>query len=150
MFKPRLLLAAALLSGGLMANAQSPSLTNKTEGRMTRQINITVNQKTFTATLEDNAASRALVAKMPFTVKMQNLYGRELVNRLGAGALPSDKLRSDRFAVGDLIYWPPRGSLVILYRQDGDTFERQQLGHIDQDVSELGKMDSIDATFSVK
>ncbi|MDO4248491.1 MAG: cyclophilin-like fold protein [Neisseria sp.] len=117
---------------------------------MAQQINITVNNQTFTATMENNAASRALIAKMPFTVKMQNLYGRELVHRLGAGALPTEKLRSDHFSVGDLIYWPPRGSLVILYKQDGDTFERQQLGRIDQDISALGEMENIEATFSAK
>ncbi|WP_207896709.1 cyclophilin-like fold protein [Cricetibacter osteomyelitidis] len=130
------------------ANAQPHP--NTEANQMNTQIHITVNNQTFTADLENNAASRALIQKMPFTVEMQNLYGRELVHRLGAGSLPSENLRRDHFAVGDLIYWPPRGSLVILYKQDGDTFERQQLGHIRQDVSELGKQSSIKATFSVK
>ena len=32
------------------------------------------------------------------------------------------------------MYWAPRGSFVILYKQNGEEFERQQLGHIDQGV----------------
>ncbi|WP_312265556.1 cyclophilin-like fold protein [Neisseria sp.] len=147
MFKVHLLLFTTLLCSNISTNAQT---TFSESNSMAKQINITVNNQTFTATMENNAASRALIAKMPFTVKMQNLYGRELVHRLGAGALPTEKLRSDHFSVGDLIYWPPRGSLVILYKQDGDTFERQQLGHIDQDISALGEMENIEATFSAK
>ncbi|WP_205437171.1 cyclophilin-like fold protein [Helicobacter suis] len=113
-------------------------------------IKITIHEQSLHATLEDNPATRALIAKVPFTVRMQNLYGRELVHRLGAGALPTGKLRHDAYKVGDLIYWPPRGSLVILYKQNGEIFERQQLGHIAQDVSKLGQFESVEATFSIE
>ncbi|WP_281757567.1 cyclophilin-like fold protein [Helicobacter suis] len=119
-------------------------------GKMTQQIKITMGQQSLHATLEDNSATRALIAKMPFTVRMQNLYGRELVHRLGARALPTGKLRHDACKVGDLIYWPPQGSLVILYKQNGEIFERQQLGHIEQDVSTLGRIKDIEVTFSVE
>jgi hypothetical protein len=84
--------------------------------------------------LEDNAATRALIKKLPMTLPMQNLYSREMCYRYGQGGLPTDKLRSDHYEVGDIAYWPPRGSLVILYKQNGEEFERQQIGHIDQGV----------------
>ncbi len=113
-------------------------------------IKITIHEQSLHATLEDNPATRALIAKMPFTVRMQNSYGRELVHRLGAGALPTGKLHHDAYKVGDLIYWPPQGSLVILYKQNGEIFERQQLGHIEQDVSTLGGIKDIEVTFSVE
>ncbi|MBQ9897421.1 MAG: hypothetical protein IJM40_08925, partial [Synergistaceae bacterium] len=32
--------------------------------------------------------------------------------------------------VGDLIYWPPMHSFVILYRQNGEKFRRQHLGKV--------------------
>jgi hypothetical protein len=98
------------------------------------KIKITVDGKVLNATLEDNATTRALVKKMPITVKMDNLYEREMCYHYGQGGLPTDKLRSDGYQVGDIIYWPPRGSLVILYAQNGEKFERQQLGHISDKV----------------
>lgn len=39
-------------------------------------------------------------------------------------------LRSDNYEVGDIAYWPPRHSFVILYKQNGERFERQHLGRI--------------------
>ena len=96
---------------------------------------ITVGDKVFYATLEDNATTKAFVDKLPATLHMENLYGREMCYRYGAGGLAEAKTRNDRYEVGDIVYWPPRGSLVILYKQNGEEFERVQLGHIDGDVS---------------
>jgi hypothetical protein len=98
------------------------------------KIKITVGDNVLYANLEDNAATRALIKKLPMTLPMQNLYSREMCYRYGQGGLPTDKLRSDHYEVGDIAYWPPRGSLVILYKQNGEEFERQQIGHIDQGV----------------
>ena len=84
--------------------------------------------------LEDNATTRAFIKRMPVTLPMLDLYGREMCYRYGEGTFPTDKLRDDRYKVGDIAYWPPAGSLVILYKQDGEEFERQHLGHIDSGV----------------
>lgn len=54
--------------------------------------------------------------------------------RCGAGGLPEAGTRSDRYNVGDIVYWPPRGSFVILYKQNGEEFERVQISHIDEGV----------------
>ena len=98
------------------------------------KIRITAGDKEMIATLEDNAATRALVKRLPMTLPMQNLYSREMCYRYGAGSLPTENLRSDRYEVGDIVYWPPKGSFVILYAQNGEEFERQQIGHIDRGV----------------
>ena len=98
------------------------------------KLKITVGDQVLWATVEDNATMRALAQKLPLTLDMQNLSGREMCYRFGAGTFPTEKTRSDRYAVGDLVYWAPRGSFVILYKQNGEEFERQQLGHIDQGV----------------
>ena len=98
-------------------------------------LKITAGDKILTATLEDNATTRAFLQKLPATLSMENLYGREMCYRYGAGGLAASATRHDRYEVGDIIYWPPRGSFVILYKQNGEEFERVQLGHIDQDVS---------------
>lgn len=95
----------------------------------TVKININANGTVLTAELEDNATSRALLQKMPLNLPMLNLYGREMCYRFNE-ALPAGQLRSDNYEVGDIAYWPPRHSFVILYKQNGECFERQHLGRI--------------------
>lgn len=101
------------------------------------------------AVLEDNSTTRALIAQMPMTLPMMDLYGREMCYRYGAYALPTDRLRSDGYEVGDIAYWPPGGSLVILYRQSGERFERQHLGHIASGVEVFASAGDADVRFEV-
>lgn len=114
---------------------------NKTEAGVTEnmdkkviKVKISVNGKELIANMEDNATTRAFIEKMPLELPMQDLYGREMCYRYGQGGLPVEKTRTDGYTVGDIAYWPPRGSLVILYSQNGEHFERQQLGHITDGV----------------
>lgn len=112
--------------------------TESTKGVMDlseARLKITVGDKVMTARLEDNATTRAFLEKLPTTLHMENLYGREMCYRYGKGGLSESVTRSDRYEVGDIIYWPPRGSFVILYKQNGEEFERVQMGHIDGDVN---------------
>lgn len=113
------------------------------------QITITVGNTVLNAVLEKNATTDALVEQMPLTLSMLDLYGREMCYRYGAGALPTDTLRSDGYQVGDIAYWPPRGSLVILYAQNGEQFERQHLGHISEGVEVFETTGDTEVTFSL-
>lgn len=113
------------------------------------QIKITVGNTELFATLEDNATTRALIEQMPMTLSMDDLYGREMCYRYGANALPTDSLRSDGYEVGDIAYWPPRGSLVILYEQNGEQFERQHIGHISEGVEVFATTGDAEVTFEV-
>lgn len=97
------------------------------------RVKISVGSHELTAKLEDNATTRALIEKLPITLPMLDLYGREMCYRFD-DALPTDTLRSDGYEVGDIAYWPPRHSFVILYKQNGEQFSRQHLGHIDSGV----------------
>lgn len=152
-----MLLLACLCMTALGACGQSAAGGSADEGRqeasaegtMPRRVKVTVGTTELFADLEDNAATRAWVQTLPVTLPMQNLYGREMCYRYGAGSLPTDGLRSGGYAVGDIAYWPPRGSLVILYRQNGERFERQPMGHIDGDVEAVfSHADTVDVTFS--
>lgn len=104
------------------------------------RVKISAEEYVLTATLNDNAGARAFWEKLPLTVSMQNLYGREMCYRFGAGTLPEGDVAYAGYDVDDLSYWPPRGSLVILYEQNGEVFEQVKLGHIDGDVSFFAKM----------
>lgn len=128
-------------------NGQDTEEPSATENEY--QITITVGDTILNAVLEKNATTDALVEQMPLTLSMLDLYGREMCYRYGAGALPTDTLRSDGYQVGDIAYWPPRGSLVILYAQNGEQFERQHLGHISEGVEVFETTGDTEVTFSL-
>lgn len=104
----------------------------------------------LTAQFEDNATTRELISRMPFTINMDNLYSREMCHRYGHGGLPIDNAQDRGYQVGDISYWPPMGSLVFLYKQNGEIFEQQPIGHIDNDVSFFSRLKSAQVTFQVK
>ena len=104
-------------------------------------VEISVNDDVkLTAQFEDNATTRELISRMPFTINMDNLYSREMCHRYGHGGLP----------IGDISYWPPMGSLVFLYKQNGEIFEQQPVGHIDNDISFFSRLGSARVTFRLK
>ena len=113
------------------------------------KIKITVAKTELSAVFEDNATTQAIAARLPMTVHMEDLYDREMCYHFGPNALPTEKLRSDNYEVGDIIYWPPRGSFVILYRQNGERFSRQQLGHIERGVEIFETTGDADVTFEL-
>lgn len=128
------------------AAGETETASNETEVSEVK-IKITAGGTELTATLENNATTQALLEQMPMTLPMMDLYGREMCYRYGAYALPTEQLRSDGYEVGDIAYWAPGGSLVILYAQNGEHFERQHLGHIEQGVEIFSALGDVDVTF---
>ena len=84
---------------------------------------------------------------MPITVKMRNVYQREMSYTL-PGRLPITKLSANACKVGDIIYLPHRNSLSIIYKQSSEKFRRQNLGHIDSGAEVLAKLGDIDVSFA--
>ena len=93
------------------------------------RVKISVNNKVLHAVLDDNATSRAIYNKLPLKLFMQDLYSREMCYNFDE-SFKTENLRSDNYEVGDLIYWPPMHSFVILYKQNGEKFRRQHLGKV--------------------
>lgn len=129
-------------------NAEISTTTNEAEVSEMR-VKITVGDTELIATMENNATTQALIEQMPMTLPMMDLYGREMCYRYGAYALPTDDLQSDGYEIGDIAYWAPGGSLVILYAQNGEQFERQHLGHIDSGVEVFETTGDVDVTFEL-
>ena len=127
---------------------ENSTITSETEVSEVR-VKITVGETELIAVMEDNATTQAIIEQMPMTLSMMDLYGREMCYRYGAYALPTDNLRSDGYEVGDIAYWAPGGSLVILYKQNGEQFERQHLGHIDSGVEIFESTGDVDVTFEL-
>lgn len=97
------------------------------------RIKVSAGGEELTATLEDNATTRALLERLPLTLTMKNLYSREAVYRFD-DPLPAEEVRMRGYEVGEIVYWPPRNSFVIMYAQNGERFHMQTIGRIDSGV----------------
>lgn len=97
-------------------------------------IKITTGEHTLNAKLIDNATTQALIQQFPLTIPMLDLYGREMCYRF-AQALPANEAATSGYEVGDIAYWPPRHSFIIMYAQNGERINQlQKVGHIDTGV----------------
>lgn len=131
---------------GEVITTEDEMTASKEAGEM--MITITAGEHSISAILYDNAAGRAFWDKLPLTLPMLNLYGREMCYRFGAGGLPDNDATDKGYEIGDISYWPPAGSLVILYKQNGEIFEQQPIGHTDDDLSFFDGMPDTDVTFA--
>ncbi len=136
----------AVISFTLLSCSYGEAQTTPTGKEM--KIQIKFDSHTLTATLEDNATTRAIMAKMPMTLPMMNLYGREMCYRF-LEALPTDDARVQGYEVGEIVYYPPMHSFVILYEQNGETFQMQKLGKVDSGVELFDGVGDIDVTFEI-
>lgn len=118
------------------------------QGNNMRQMKITVNGRELTAVLEDNATTRALIEKLPMTLPMMDLYGREMCYRFDS-ALPTDNVRSTGYEVGDIIYYPPSRSFVIMYKQDGARFSMQKIGKITSGAEIFNSTGDVEVSFDI-
>lgn len=115
---------------------------------MVTKLKITVNGLTLTASLEDNATSRAFVELLPMTLPMLDLYGREMCYRF-ANALPTDNAYTRGYEVGEIVYYPPRHSFVIMYAQNGERFQMQSIGKVDSGVEIFDGIGDVDVLFEI-
>ena len=112
------------------------------------RIKITVNGQELTAILTDNATTRAFVEKLPVTLPMQDLYGREMCYRF-PDALPTDNVSVSGYELGEIVYYPPMHSFVLLYAQNGERFSMQKLGRIETGVEVFDGIGNVDVSFTL-
>lgn len=112
------------------------------------RIRITVGGQALTAALEDNPTTRAFLRKLPITLPMADLYGREMCYHFDE-PLPASDVQTRNFRLGEIIYWPPRHSFVIMYRQNGERFAMQHIGQIDAGVEIFAQTGDTDVLFEL-
>ena len=141
----------AIFALALAAALSAFARVSAAEDTMTKEIpiTITVGNHTLQATLQDNATSRALVARFPLTLPMMDLYGREMCYRF-PDALPAREAQRSGYEVGDIAYWVPGHSLVIFYRQNGEIIDDlQRVGHIASGVDVFSGTGDARVTFEL-
>lgn len=113
------------------------------------KVKVTAGEHVLTATFLDNATTRALIAKFPLTVPMADLYSREMCYRF-PDALPADEAGTNGYDVGDIVYWTPRHSFVIMYEQNGERISSlQKIGRIDSGVEIFKRTGDINVSFDL-
>ena len=113
------------------------------------KVKVTAGEHILTATFLDNATARALIAKFPLTVQMMDLYSREMCYRF-PDALPANEAETTGYEVGDIMYWTPRHSFVIMYEQNGEHISSmQKIGRIDSGVEVFKRTGDINVTFEL-
>lgn len=129
-----------------VALAGQENNNNQNENEMTTRMKITVGSHTLTATLENNSTAQAFAAKMPITLPMMDLYGREMCYRFPE-ALPTDEARTRGYEVGEIVYYPPMHSFVIMYAQNGERFQMQSIGRVEGNVGIFDGIGDVDVRF---
>ena len=138
MFKCNLIAIATLTLFSLMADA--------TQGI---RIKVTAGEQTMIATFEDNDTTREIISRLPLTLPMQDLYSREMCYRF-PDALPANETKTSGYEVGDIVYWAPRHSFVIMYKQNGEKISHlQKIGKINSGVDIFQNTGDIDVKFEL-
>src|SRR5438270_13157765 len=133
------LLAAGMLFAFTGCDAASPQQTADAGpalqgGRLRdeskgQNMKVTIGNKTFKATLDDNPATAKLRAMLPLTLDMAELNGNEKHARLST-PLPTDATDLGTIRNGDLMLWGA-DTLVVFYKGFRTTYSYTHLGRID-------------------
>ena len=110
------------------------------------KIRMTFNKTVITAKLYDNATTRSFIKKLPLTLPMRNLYEREMVYRF-PDPLPAEETATRGYKVGEIIYYPPLHSFVIMYAQNGERFNMQSMGYVENNIEVFRGIERTDILF---
>jgi hypothetical protein len=132
--------AAVAAATGIMLSTASDFATGQAP-QDAQRIRIQMGDKAVTATLNDSAAARDLIAMLPVSIRMRDHMSREKTGRI-PGPLSDRTPGSRTYSASDLGYWRPGGNFVIFYRHDGLTIPPPG-------IVLLGRIDSSVDTFDV-
>ncbi len=90
---------------------------------------MTVGEQRFAISLEDNPATRELVARMPFNLDMTDLHNNEKYATLEQ-PLPTQEYSPGTIQTGDLLLYGS-DTLVVFYKTFTSSYSYSRLGHID-------------------
>lgn len=112
------------------------------------KIQLTINNnKTLTATMNDNATAHDFLALLPLTIEMNDFAGTEKA----AGSLPkkldtSDAPEGHKPEAGDIAHYAPWNNLAAFYKADKYAKDLVLLGRVDGDPSSLNVPGTITVT----
>jgi len=102
-------------SPGAAGTTGTPAPTNTEDEESAVQIRITVGEHTFSADLQESAASRDLLAQLPTILQMRDHGGVEKTGRLPDPLSLDGQPSGADPDVGDVGYYAPGNDLVLYY-----------------------------------
>ena len=120
-----IIVIAVYNKGSELSENKMPLITDSTSNKM----NITIESKTFSATLYDNETVTAFKAMLPLSLDMKELNGNEKYYRFST-SLPSNASNPGTINTGDLMLWDSN-SLVLFYQTFTTQYSYIRLGKID-------------------
>lgn len=130
-------------------NGNSGNENNEGENQMSRNITIRVGDRSFAATLEENATARAFAALLPMTVTMNELNGNEKYHYLSEN-LSTDSYRPGTIRNGDLMLYGSN-CVVLFYETFSSSYSYTRIGRLDNPsglASALGR-GNVSVTFEI-
>ena len=111
-------------------NKEDDTINTENKSTMTNgKIKITVNLKTFTATLLDNDSAKAFKELLPMTIHMTELNGNEKYYDL-PNRLPTNSSNPGSIKNGDLMLYGSK-TLVLFYKSFSTPYSYTRIGSID-------------------
>jgi len=93
-------------------------------------MNITIGNKTFITTLEDNDTDKAFVKQLPLTLDMSELNGNEKFNYFSSNLRVDKSTYPGKINEGDLMLYGDN-CLILFYKTFNTSYNYVKLGHID-------------------
>lgn len=121
---------------------ENTNIINEEDDTMNNEeikINLIVNNKTFSATLENNETTRALTSMFPMTLNMSDLHSNEKYNYLNS-SLTTNSSVPRMINAGDIKLYG-NNCLVVFYDDFRNSYSYTNLGkvdNVDEFIAELG------------
>lgn len=120
------LLASIMLLFATACGPDNEPLTPATD--TLRDITVTVGDRTFCATLEQNSTAEAFRALLPLTLEMRDLHGNEKYHYLGQ-SLPTNRTSVGTIHAGDIMLYGD-DCIVLFYETFSTSYSYSRIGHI--------------------
>jgi hypothetical protein len=143
--------ASVVLAVALAAGAGSTQAGQKSEPdtSMRNTITIRIGDKTFAATLADNATAGAFAKLLPLSLTMTELNGNEKFARLSVN-VPTQASTPPTIRTGDLMMYGSN-TLVLFYKSFRTTYSYTNIGRVDDPAGLEAALGSgnVDVTFKL-